>query len=324
VSEVFISYVREDGAIVEHLCRVLKANGIKVWLDKEQLEPGVRWRSAIENAIRRGVYFISIFSRARQSKPTSYANEELVLAIEQLRKKAYGTTWFIPIKIDECEIEARPIGGGETILDFQICDLRRWGTEVPRLLKVLGVSEPNFDLRRPLGAGLPSVLEVRSGFVRYDMIEGAPELLQGMEHRVVTGWCRRMDSDDIVAYFELFAPLKPLQEFNRLLGYTGFHALCLDTEISRDPNAPSRFIYDRSLVAPAGTPIPNPAATGMMELPFDLPLRSQFVADGYISGDIFSGKFFATVEVTIGDQKQIQPSNGIFEMNMQEPIGLQF
>lgn len=319
MTKAFISYVREDSDVVQHLCRILRANGIDVWLDRDELEPGVRWKSAIENAIQDGVYFLSVFSRARQNKPISYANEELVVAVEQIRKKAFGTTWFIPIKIDDCDIEPRPIGGGETILDFQVCDLRNWSKELSRLLKVLGVEEPIVDHRKPLGRGLPSVLEVRSGFVRYDRIVGAPEIFQGMEHRVVEGWCRRVDNDRILAYFELFAPLKQFQDFNRLLGYTGFHATCVDTELSTTQTTLSRFVYDRSLVARAGTPIPDSTAAGMITLPFDLPLRSSFTADGWLDGEIFSGKFSATLEITVGGQKQVQPSDGVFEMILQEP-----
>lgn len=319
MTRAFISYVREDSAVVLHLCRILEANGIEVWLDREQLEPGARWKAAIENAIQGGIYFLSIFSKARQNKPTSYANEELVVAIDQIRKKAFGSTWFIPVKIDDCEIEPRPIGGGETILDFQVCDLRNWSKELTRLLRVLGVKEPKVDHRKPLGAGLPSILEVRSGFVRYDRIVGAPEVFQGMEHRVVNGWCRRMDNDAILGYFELFAPLRQFQDFNRLLGYTGFHAICLDAELSTSRDAPSRFVYDRRLVAPAGTQIPDPTNSGMITLPFDLPLRSIFTADGWIDGEIFSGKFFAALETTVGGQKKIQPSDGVFEMIVGEP-----
>lgn len=322
MTRVFVSYVREDSAVVLHLCRILEANGIQVWLDRDQLEPGVRWKSAIENAIKGGIYFLSVFSRARQNKPTSYANEELVVAIDQIRKKAFGTTWFIPIKIDDCEIEARPIGGGESILDFQICDLRDWSKELTRLLKALGVSEPKVDHRKPLGKGLPSILEVRSGFVRYDRIFGAPEIYQGMEHRVVNGWCRRVEHDSILGYFELFAPLKQIQDFNRLLGYTGFHAICVDEELSTSQDAPSRFVYDRSLVAPAGTPIPDPTRSGMITLPFDLPLRSVFTAEGWIDGEVFSGKFSANVEIMMAGQKQVQPSDGVFEMIVGEPKGM--
>ena len=153
MSEVFISYVREDEAVVRHICRILTTNGIKVWLDKEQLEPGVRWKTSIENAIKRGLFFLSIHSRARQNRQESHVHEELILAIEHFRKRSYGTTWLIPIKIDDCEIENRPLGGGESILDLQWCDLRNWSNGISRLLIAIGVKHPVVDFRKPLGSG---------------------------------------------------------------------------------------------------------------------------------------------------------------------------
>jgi hypothetical protein len=319
MSEVFVSYVKEDSAVVTHLCRVLEANGIKVWLDRDQLEPGVRWKVAIEHAIRRGMFFLSVHSRSRQNRAETYANEELIVAIEQLRRKPFGATWFIPVKIDDCDIEARPIGAGETILDFQIADLRTWGIGIEKLLKSLGVADPKVDHRKPLGAGIAPALEVSGGFIRYDKIDGAPEIFQGMEHRVSAGWCRRMDDDSILAYFEITAPLKQFQDFNRFLGYTGFHANCLDKEVSVDPANRSLFSFQRSFIAPKGTPMPNLSGAGMETLAFDLPFVSRFEAFGYFDGTHFIGNFVGHVEMTAMGQTKSQASCGIFEIEMREP-----
>lgn len=319
MTEVFISYVREDERTVKYLCDIMERNGIKVWLDREQLEPGVRWKIAIENAIRQGAYFISVYSRARQSRDQTYANEELVVAVEEIRKRPINKSWFIPVKIDECEIEPRPIGGGETILDFQISDLRKWSTGLRSLLIALGVTDPIVDLRQPLASGLPPALEIENGFVRYENIEGVDEIFQGMEHRVPNGWCRRENDNSIIAYFELYAPLKKFQDFNRLLGYTSFHAFCEDEEISLNPNRPSTFVYQRNLLAPRGTLVPNMAGQGMIELPFDLPFTSSFIAKGSITQFVFSGIFEALLEMQTPGQSVKQKSSGMFEMNMSVP-----
>ena len=45
-------------------------------------------------------------------------NEELTLAIEELRQFASDREWFIPVLLSECDIPARSIGGGETLLDI--------------------------------------------------------------------------------------------------------------------------------------------------------------------------------------------------------------
>ncbi|MHC4244526.1 MAG: toll/interleukin-1 receptor domain-containing protein, partial [Planctomycetota bacterium] len=47
----FLSYNREDKAIVEELAHRLKQAGIRVWLDKWNLMPGTSWQPAIEEAL---------------------------------------------------------------------------------------------------------------------------------------------------------------------------------------------------------------------------------------------------------------------------------
>jgi len=50
-------------------------------------------------------------------------NEELVVAIEELRLRTADRAWFVPVRIDDGEVPARSIGGGETLHDLQWVDL---------------------------------------------------------------------------------------------------------------------------------------------------------------------------------------------------------
>jgi len=50
-------------------------------------------------------------------------NEELTLAIEELRSRSTNRVWFIPVLLDMCDVPARSIGAGETLLDLQWVDL---------------------------------------------------------------------------------------------------------------------------------------------------------------------------------------------------------
>ena len=59
---VFISYVRENKKDVDRLCQDLESNGVNVWLDRNDIKPGARWKEAIREAIRKGDYFIACFS----------------------------------------------------------------------------------------------------------------------------------------------------------------------------------------------------------------------------------------------------------------------
>jgi isopentenyl diphosphate isomerase/L-lactate dehydrogenase-like FMN-dependent dehydrogenase len=82
----FISYVREDSARADQLQRILDAAGIPVWRDTADLWPGQDWRTNIRRAITSdALVFLACFSQQSLSRSRSYQNEELLLAIEQLR-----------------------------------------------------------------------------------------------------------------------------------------------------------------------------------------------------------------------------------------------
>jgi len=136
---VFISYVGEDSETVDRLCGYLIAAGVKVWLDKNRIAPGVRWRQAIRRAISEGAFFIACFSKVYNDRSKTYMNEELILAIEELRQRPTDQSWFIPVKLDECEIPDRDIGAGETLRDLQYVELDEvnWNGGIKRILEVV-------------------------------------------------------------------------------------------------------------------------------------------------------------------------------------------
>src|SRR5688572_2662218 len=94
---VFISYVREDSAVVRRLASELESNGVEVWLDRDRLTPGLRWQVAIREAIQGGAYFLACFSDHLNGRDRSYMNEELVIAIEELRRRPTRVAWFLPV-----------------------------------------------------------------------------------------------------------------------------------------------------------------------------------------------------------------------------------
>src|ERR1022692_1810239 len=120
----FLSYVREDSLAVDRLQRVLEAAGMRVWRDTEDLWPGEDWRSRIRRAITdNALAFIACFSQNSVDREKSYQNEELVLAIEQLRLRRPDDSWLIPVRFDGCVIPDREIGGGRTLASIQRADL---------------------------------------------------------------------------------------------------------------------------------------------------------------------------------------------------------
>jgi hypothetical protein len=144
----FISYVREDGAAVDLLQGALEAAGVPVWRDTARLWPGEDWRAKIRSAITTdALVFICCFSRASVARNKTYQNEELMLAIEQLRQRSPGRPWLIPVRLDDCEVPDPFVGGGRTLSSIQYCDvfgdssaagLRRLTDAVLRILRPQG------------------------------------------------------------------------------------------------------------------------------------------------------------------------------------------
>jgi hypothetical protein len=118
-NHVFLSYVRENSAQAERLASDLEALGIRVWVDRRNLTPGERWRDAIRNAIRAGDLFVACFSRDYSLRDRSHMNEELTLAIEELRIRPTHRAWFVPAILDDGEVPDRTIHAGESLRDLQ-------------------------------------------------------------------------------------------------------------------------------------------------------------------------------------------------------------
>lgn len=138
---VFISYVRQDSKPVERLCNSLKENGIRIWLDRDNIRPGTRWKRAIRKAIKEGDFFIACFSPNYINRASTYMNEELALAIEELRQKSIDRAWLIPVLLSECEVPDMEIRTGETLLDIQ--QVRLYEDWDFGLSQIISVIKPN-------------------------------------------------------------------------------------------------------------------------------------------------------------------------------------
>lgn len=141
----FLSYVREDSLAVDRIQRVLEAAGVRVWRDTADLWPGEDWRARIREAITGdALAFIVCFSRNSIGRERSFQNEELALAVEQLRQRRPGAPWLMPVRLDDCVIPDLDIGGGRTLASIQRADVfgHRYDEGIARLvaavLRILG------------------------------------------------------------------------------------------------------------------------------------------------------------------------------------------
>lgn len=145
---VFMSHVSEDARSVKRLARELEKGGVEIWLGDERIPPGVQWRTAIRDAIRAGMFFIACFSAHSAARESSYMNDELLAAIDELRQRPADRAWFLSVLLSPDTLPTIEVGGGKTLHDFQYVKLYAdWETGVERLLTALRPA-----VRRPVAA----------------------------------------------------------------------------------------------------------------------------------------------------------------------------
>lgn len=157
---VFICYVREDSGRVDRLQGVLRDAGIDVWRDTGRIWPGQDWRLEIRDAIRSGsLAFIACFSENSECRQSSYQNQELVLAVEQMRERRPGVPWLIPVRFAECAIPAFDLGAGRMLDSLQHIDLfdGAWDQGIPRLIGAVHRILAGPPAYRAAGSATPSL-----------------------------------------------------------------------------------------------------------------------------------------------------------------------
>lgn len=134
----FISYVHEDATAVDHIQRALENNGIPIWRDTNDLWPGDDWRFRIREAITdNSLVFIACFSHNSLARVVTFQNDELMVAIEQMRLRRPDQPWLIPVRLSDCTIPARDLGEGRTLNSLQRVDLfgEHWDREIAHLVR---------------------------------------------------------------------------------------------------------------------------------------------------------------------------------------------
>ena len=101
--QVFLASASEDKDSVIQLYLKLKNYGFKPWLDKFDLIAGQNWSEEISKAIRNSNVFIACLSKQSVQKQ-GYLQKELRLALSIYAEKTPGTIYFIPVKLNECDL----------------------------------------------------------------------------------------------------------------------------------------------------------------------------------------------------------------------------
>jgi hypothetical protein len=102
MKQAFLSYARADSEKAKRLYKDLRRlAGIRIWFDRIDLLPGVKWEPAIRKAIRESDYFLAVLSS--QSVTTrGIRHSELNEAIEVAKEFPEDHVFLVPIRLDDC------------------------------------------------------------------------------------------------------------------------------------------------------------------------------------------------------------------------------
>jgi len=220
-TKVFISYVQENRDIVRRLVLDLKAQGIDVWFDRDKLPPGVFWQDEIRKAVSNHAYFICCFSKEYSERQRTYMNEELELAIREMRLR--GTSpWFIPVLLSG-EIPDRDIGPGRSLRDIQFVELNQdnWQTALNNIVRAVRSTNPPTPKA--------TAIEHDLSRLNVDPRQKEPHKRQGLEPPRITV------EPDSLRVFKTYSSSERDSRPRLILGYTRLRGYDSTLEVNGDP-----------------------------------------------------------------------------------------
>lgn len=99
----FMCHCSEDKHAVRILTKRLQHDGIKTWLDEENLLPGQNWDDEITKAVRASDVVVVCLSR-KAIKKSGYVQREIRFAIEMASEQPEGAIFLVPTKLEECDV----------------------------------------------------------------------------------------------------------------------------------------------------------------------------------------------------------------------------
>ncbi len=98
---VFLSYAREDADAVRRIADALRAFGVEVWFDQNELRGGDAWDQQIKTQIRTCTLCLPVISATTQARGEGYFRREWRIAVERTHDMAAGVPFLLPVVIDD-------------------------------------------------------------------------------------------------------------------------------------------------------------------------------------------------------------------------------
>src|SRR6187402_1471727 len=92
---VFLSYASQDTEAAQRICDALRARGVEVWFDRNDLEGGDAWDAKIKRQIRHCALFVPLISANSQARKEGYFRREWNLGADRTHDMAAGTPFLL-------------------------------------------------------------------------------------------------------------------------------------------------------------------------------------------------------------------------------------
>jgi TolB-like protein/Flp pilus assembly protein TadD len=105
---VFLSYASQDAEAAQRICEALRAAGVEVWFDRNELVGGDAWDQKIRGQIASCTLFVPLISANTQARLEGYFRLEWKIAVQRTHTMADERVFLLPVVIDETrDAEAR-------------------------------------------------------------------------------------------------------------------------------------------------------------------------------------------------------------------------
>jgi hypothetical protein len=118
----FISYSSKDIEFTKKLHHDLEREGVRCWIDREDLKIGDRIRSRIDEAIRVHDKLLLVLTESSVKSP--WVEKEVETAMEKERRK--GRMVLFPIRLDDAVMETNEAWAADLRRMWHIGDFREW------------------------------------------------------------------------------------------------------------------------------------------------------------------------------------------------------
>lgn len=98
---VFLSYASQDAEAAQRICDALRAAGVEVWFDRNELVGGDAWDQKIRKQIKECALFVPIISPNTNARAEGYFRLEWKLAVDRSHLMADDQPFLFPIVVGD-------------------------------------------------------------------------------------------------------------------------------------------------------------------------------------------------------------------------------